>query len=366
MGFLQATRQNFLSAPVITYALGQTGYSRIPKVGFLKRIFVLFAGTITVVLGGGTVASLGLEAPFSIITRIRLVANGNTALFDMSGWGAMIASLFSAQAGFAGYGGRPVIPDSATAVGPAATAFSAANYAAGLADTNAWRFALEIPLALSDDWRTPVGLLLAAAPDTELSLEVTFGGTLYSTAAASRTIPLVTTGAATVTMAATVTPVVEFFTVPGSRADYPPLDRIHTWSEFGPQVIAANGDVDVVIPRGNTALRIIHSVFTNSAADGTNVSALELRFNQNEVPYRLTRQALAVLQRKRMVRDLPDGLYVHDLMNTGTLRDAVNTLNLNEITSRLTLAGATIAGTTDVRTFVEQLIKLSGVAAGSA
>ncbi len=364
MGFLQATRQNFLSAPVITYALGQTGYSRIPKVGFLKRIFVLFAGTLSVTLGGGTVA-LGLETPFSIISRIRLVANGNTALFDMSGWGAMIASLFSAHS-FSGYGGRPIIPDTATVPGVAATAMSAANFTAAAADASAWRFALEIPLALSDDWRTPVGLLLAAAPDTELSLEVTFGGTLYSTAAANRTIPLVSTGAATATMAATITPVVEFFTVPGSRADYPPLDRIHTWSEFGPQVIAANGDQDVVIPRGNTALRIIHDVFTNSAADGTHVDALELRFNQNEVPYRLTRQALAVLQRKRMVRDLPDGLYVHDLFNTGTLRDAVNTLNLNEITSRLTISGATIAGTSDVRTFVEQLIKLSGVAAGSA
>lgn len=363
MGFLQATRQNFLQAPAITYALGQTLYSRIPKVGFLKRIFVLFAGTISITLGGGT-ATIGAEAPWSIISRIRLMANGNTSLFDCSGYGAMIASLFSAH-GFAGFGSRPIVPDSATVPGPAATAFSAANYIAAATDATAWRFALEIPLALSDDWRTPTGLILAAAPDTELTLEVAFGAMFYGTTAA-RTTPITTTGAATATMAATVTPFVEFFTIPGSRADYPPLDKIHTWAEFGPQTIAANGDQDVVIQRGNTVMRLVHLVHTNTAADGTNVSARSLRFNSNEIPYQVNRQLDAVVQRKRYVRDLPDGVYVWDLWNTGTPRDAVNTLNLNEITSRLTLAGATIAGVSDIRTLVEQLVQLSGAVAGSS
>jgi len=362
MPFNRATRQNFLPAPVINYVLGQTGQSVLPKVGLIKRLLVLFEGTITVTLGGGT-AALGAEAPWSILQRLRLTANGNTALFDMSGYGAMLSSLFSAH-GFSGYGGRPVIPDSATVPGPASTAFSAAVFAAPNS-TGAWRFSIEIPLALSDDWRDPVGLILAAAPDTVLTLEATWGGTFFSTVAA-RTTPILTTGAATATMAATLTPFVEFFTIPASPADYPDLRRIHTWTEQGPQNIVANGDQDVVLQRGNTLMRVAHVIWTNSAADGTNVSGRQLRFNSNEIPYQVSRSFDASQQRKRYVRDLPDGVYVWDLYNTGTPRDAINTLNLNEITSRSTLAGATIAGTSDIRTLTEQLIQLTGAATGSA
>jgi len=363
--FNAATRQNIIPAPPITYAAGQTLPSVLPKVGLLKRVICLFTGTLTVTLAGGT-AAIGAEAPFSLLNRLRLTANGNTALFDMTGWGAMISSLFTAY-GFSGFGVRPRIVDSATAVGPAATAFSAANYAAGVSSgANTWNFGIEIPLGLADDWRDPVGLILAAAPDTVLQIEATFGSTLYSTTAA-RTTPVTVTGSATATLTGTLTPFVEFFTIPRSQADYPDLSRIHTWQEIGPQSITAAGDQQIVIPRGNTAARIIHDVWTNSAADGTNVSAVQLKFNQNEIPYNMSRQLLAYLQRERMIRDLPDGLYVHDLWNTGSPRDAVNTLNLNDLTSVLTVGtGATIAGTSDIRTFLEQIIKLQGPAGGSA
>jgi hypothetical protein len=361
MPFNRATRQNFLAAPAMAHAAGQTAFSILPKVGLLKRILAVFEGTITMATA---TAALGPEGPWSIIQRIRLTANGNTALFDCSGYGAMIASLFSAN-GFSGYGSRPKIPDSATVPGPAATAFAAANFAAGGAvGANTWRFAIEIPLALADDWRDPVGLILAAAPDTQLQLEVTWAATTLTTTA-NRASPLFS-ATGTVTVAATLTPFVEFFTIPASPSDYPDLRRIHTWSEQGPQSITANGDQDVVLQRGNTLQRVAHLVWTNTAADGTNVSSRELRFNTNEIPYKVSRTLDAVLQRSRYVRDLPDGVYVWDLWNTGTPRDAINTLNLNEITSRMTLAGATIAGTSDIRTLTEQLIQLTGAATGSA
>jgi len=363
--FNRATRQNFLVAPAIAYAAGQTVFSILPKVGLLKRVILLFTGTMTITLGGGT-AVLGAEAPFSLITRLRLTANGNTALFDTTGYGALIASL-KTMFGFGGIGGRPRIPDSATVPGPTATVKSALNYSAGVsAGANTWNFGLEIPLGLDDGWRDPIGLILAAAPDTVLQVEVTFGATLYSTTAA-RTTPITVTGAATAALtAATIFPFVEFFTIPRSEADYPDLRRIHTWSEVGPQAINANGDQDVVLQRGNTIMRVIHGVFTNSAADPTNVTGRELRFNQNEVPYKVSRQMEAYLERERNVRDLPDGWYEWDLWNTTGIRDAINTLNLNDLTSRLTLSGATIAGTSDIRTLTEQLILLTGSAGGSS
>jgi len=364
MAFNAATRQNFLAAPAIAYSAGQPMQSQIPKVGLLKRILVLITGTLTVTLGGGT-AALGLEAPFSIVQRIKLIANGNTTLFDCSGYGALIASLFSAH-GFAGFGGRPVVPDAVAVPGPASTAFAAANFGAGVsAGANTWNFALEIPIGLADDWREPVGLILAAAPDTQLALEITWGATLFSTVAA-RTTPILVTGAATATFTGTATPFIEFFTIPASSADYPDLHRVHLWTETGPQPIVANGDNDVTVQRGNTLMRLVHGVYTNSAPDGTNVSGRQLRFNTNEVPYATSRQLDAVLQRKRMVRDQPDGWYTWDLWNTGTPRDAINTLNLNEITSRLILAGATIAGVSDIRTLTEQLVTLTGAATGSS
>jgi hypothetical protein len=366
MAFNKATRQNFLRAPTIDYSAGDTRVSRVPPVGLLKRIILLFTGTMTITLGGGT-AALGAEAPWSLVNRLRLTANGNTALFDTGGYGAMIASLFAAY-GYSGVGGRPRVPDSATVPGPAATAMSAATFAAGVtAGANTWRFGWEIPLGLSDDWRDPIGLILAAAPDTVLQLEVTWGATLYSTVA-SRSTPILVTGAAVAALTnASIIPFIEFFTVPALEADYPDLRRIHTWQELGPQPIAAVGDQDVVMPRGNTLMRIVHNVWTNSAADGTNVSDFELRFNQNEVPIKTSRQFQAYVQRERYVRDLPDGLYAHDLWNSGTPRDAVNTLNLNDVTSRLTIgAGATIAGTSDIRTLIEQSILLTGAVAGSA
>lgn len=364
MPFNRSTRQNFLAAPTIAYSAGGTAQSQLPKVGLLRRIFVLFAGTMTITLGGGT-AVLGQEAPFSLIQRMSLVANGNTSIFDTGGWGGMIASLFGAF-GFSGFGGRPVVPDSATAPGPAAAGFAALNYAAGVsAGANTWRFAIEIALGLSDDWRPPQGLILAAAPDTQLTLNVTFGGTLYSVTAA-RTVPVLVTGAATAALTGTITPVVEFFTIPASPADYPDLRRVHTWTEVGPQVIAANGPQPVLVGRGNTIMRLVHIVHTNTLPDSTNVTGRTLSYNQNEIPYSTTLQADAVIQRKRYVRDLPDGTYVWDLWNSGTPRDAVNTLNLNELISTLTLSGATIAGVSDIRTLVEQLITLTGAVAGSA
>ena len=362
--FNRATRQNFLAAPVIAYLAGTTQYSLLPKVGLLKRIILLFTGVQTITLGGGT-AVLGAEAPFSLLTRLRITANGNTALFDMSGYGGMIQSLFAAY-GFAGFGGRPRIVDGATVPGPASAVFSALNFAAGVsAGANTWNFAIEIPLGLSDDWRDPIGLILAAAPDTVLQVEATWGNTLFSTVA-SRTTPVLVTGAATAALtAASLTPYVEFFTIPRSEADYPDLRRIHTWSEQGPSPIL-NQDNDVVLQRGNTLQRIVHGVWTNSAPDATNVISRQLRFNQSEVPYFVSRQLDAFLVRERMVRDLPDGWgYVWDLWNTTSPRDAINTLNLNDLTSRVTVSGATIAGTTDVRTLTEQLILLTGAAGGS-
>lgn len=364
MPFNSATRQNIIPAPAITYAAGQTLYSVLPKVGLLKRVLLFFAGTLTVTLGGGT-AVIGAEAPWSLLTRLRLTANGNTALYDMSGWGALVSQLFTAY-GYGGISGRPRVPDSATVPGPTATVTSALNYGAGVnAGANTWAFGYEIPLGLADDWRDPVGLVLAAAPDTVLQIEATFGATLYSLTAA-RTTPITVTGAATATLTGTLTPYVEFFTIPRSEADYPDLTRIHTWQEIGPQAIAGNGDQSVVIPRGNTVARIIHDVWTNSAADATNVTGIQVKFNQNEIPYNISRQALAWLTRERMVRDLPDGLYVLDWWNSDSPRDAVNTLNLNELTTVLGLSGATIAGTSDIRTFIEQIIKLSGPVAGSS
>jgi hypothetical protein len=365
MAFLRATRQNFLPVQSIDYAAGDTKVQRLPQVGLLARVICIFEGTNTITLGGGT-AALGAEAPFSLIQRLRLVANGNTNLFDMSGYGAMIAALKSAY-GFAGYGGRPRILDSATVPGPASTTFSAVNFGAGVsAGANTWRFGLEIPLKIADDWREPIGLILAAAPDTVLELHVTWGATLYSTTAA-RTVPVTVTGAATAALtAAKLYPFVEYFTVPASEADYPDLRRLHVWNEQGPQTVAANGNQDVVLQRGNTLKRALHIVWTNSAADATNITDLELRFNQSEVPYSLKRLLLAYLQRERNVRDLPDGVYEHDLWNSSTFRDAINTLNLNEITSRIVTSGATIAGTSDIRTLTEQLIQLTGAVGGSA
>ena len=366
MAFLRATRQNFLPVQSIDYAAGDTKVQRLPQVGLLARVICIFEGTNTITLGGGT-AVLGAEAPFSLIQRLRLVANGNTNLFDMSGYGSMVASLKSAY-GFAGYGGRPRIIDSATAVGPAATVMSAVNYGAGVsAGANTWRFGLEIPLKIADDWREPIGMILAAAPDTVLELHVTWGATLYSTVA-SRNVPVTVTGAAVAALTnAKLYPFVEYFTVPANTSDYPDLRRLHLWNEQGPQVIASAGDQEVVLQRGNTLKRVLHILWTNSAADATNVSDLNLVFNKTEIPYKLKRLLVAYLQRQRNVRDLPDGVYEHDLWNSSTFRDAINTLNLNEITSVLTVGtGATIAGTSDVRTLTEQLIQLTGAVGGSA
>jgi hypothetical protein len=52
------------------------------------------------------------------------------------------------------------------------------------------------------------------------------------------------------------------------------------------------------------------------------VTGRQLSYNQNEIPYSTTLQGDAVIQRKRYVRDLPDGTYVWDLWNSGTPRDA--------------------------------------------
>ena len=347
MGFIDATRQNITQLPNQNYVKDGRLYFDLPKVGLLSRLFLTLEGVMTVTVGTGT-AALSERKAFNLIKRIRLIANSGASIYDVSGYGSYLINNLLRHAN--------EIKDSIVDEG-----IDSEVYSAGVANgANPWKFGLEIPIAINE--RDPIGLVLLQNSATQLTLEIEFNPEYGVNAVIS---PVVVTGNAVSSFVGKVGVMMEYFTVPRNKEDYPSLNVVHQWLEQQ-DAIASAGAWNKALLRGNTYMRMIHYVTLNNALNTTDIEKLRVLYNQSEVPYTITKLPQLFLQRARYGKDLPKGTFVHDWymssgqVGLGTSRDFINSANVTEFQSELTIAsGASVpAGSSFINTITEQLIKI--------
>lgn len=348
MSFIDATRQNFTELPAQPYSSGGRVYFTLPKAGLLSKLLLTMNGTMTVTPGTGT-AAVSERGAANIIKRIRLIANSGTSIFDVSGYGTYLINQLKRYA----HTPDDTIKDRGT---------SSEVWAVGVnSGANAFKIGLEIPIAINE--RDPIGLILLQNEATQLVLEVTFN---TETGANGMLAPIVVTGNATASLSANVGVNMEYFTVPRNKEDYPALNVIHQWLEQQDSITAA-GTFTKPLLRGNTYMRVLHTLTLGNALNTSNIDRLRVLYNQSEIPYVINKQSQLMIQRDRYGSDLPKGTFVHDwyysngISGLGNSRDFINSAFVTEFQTELEInSGATVtAGQSFVGTITEQLIKIA-------
>lgn len=342
MGFIGNTRQNLTNIPAKPLVPGGRHTFDLPKVGFLSRLFVNIEGTMNVTVGTGT-AAISERLAYNLIKRIRVVANSGTSIFDVSGYGTYLINRIQR--------GNQIVFDSLADAGT-----DALVYAAGVANgDNTWKLSLEIPIAINS--ADPIGLIMLQNNSTQITVDVDLNPE-YATNGGDA--PIVVTGNSVASMSGTVGLAMEYFTAPREKENYPAINVIHQWLEQKNGLTAA-GAFNLSLLRGNTYMRLAHIATINNALNTTAVEKLRILYNQAESPYDVTRLTQLMLQRQRYGNDLPKGTFVHDWYTTGNGRDFINSANVTEFQSEITIATGTsiTAAQSHISTLSEQLIRIA-------
>lgn len=319
----------------------------IPPVGLVSRLMIdVDGGSATAydfTAGGGTgAAEASGRGPYHIVENVQLRINGGVAVFDVSGFGAMLVeaaegveSLPQTQGIGVNYTTAPVDIDS--------TIFNYPNAADGRP-----RWGITVPLSITPG--NPLGMILAGNDQTSIELILTIGSL-------SRFAVLAGGAAATLTL--TFTPSVELFAVPepGAYGAYvvPLLQWAHVNREWVQEVVAT-GDNSVTLDNHDNILQVIHTPILNSVL---NTDAIErVRFVLNRSDYRFDNRLGTQLRRQRRSfnKDIPAIAWT--FFNTRTMRDAIRADSYTDIRSILSIAAGTTIGTAYLLTAERRLVQL--------
>jgi hypothetical protein len=302
-GFERNTRNKFAPLPVLSYPTGGgLTQTELPKTGFLSRIYLSIAITV-----GGTVNTPNPAGIASAIKRVRVYTNGGIDLYNVSGIGN--GYLLQNAMELEGINGRQPKNQYNTAV--SATSFN-----------------LDMVVPIMINLHDPVGLLLLQNEQLQVILSVEW-----------ETPTNIGGSTATVT-AGTCTPVLEFFTVPVDKDDYPPLNVVHQIIE-DQIAVGITGDFIYNFPRGNVYLQALLGYGIKATAVD-NWSKLILRINQNDILYTYTPGLMdqEVGYQKNLTRGLGsiplDFLAKDGLGAYGSARDFINSALLTDFQAVLT------------------------------
>lgn len=347
--FGQNTRQNMRPMNSLTFTGGGRESQPIPRVGYLARIFYHFSGTLTVTLGGGT-AALDAHGPYNTFNRVRVLANSGQDIYSTTGYGNFLVN--KCQIGQMNYDPE----DSGFATVAIDDRVFAAPTAAG---ANTWEFGLVVPISLSQE--SELGLVLLQNEMAQTTFALEYNASVFSTTAL--VAPVLVTGAATATLTGTITPMLEYFSVPADPNARPDISWLHQVLEFA-QPIASTGDQQINLLRDSLYVDILHEVVLNATPDTLNVDKWRLLINQSDTPYEFLNRLGAQAQRFWFHQDLPDGVITYPLFNQGVPgfageRDLINGRATSELQSIVTIAtGATLGTNPGISTITRQLVKL--------
>lgn len=340
------TRQTLRDMPVIAIT-GPRGNGIIPKVGFLARIHCHVSGVLTVTLGGGT-AAIDVLGPWNMFQRVRTAINGGKEVFSASGYGAHLIHLMS---------GEQYFPEQSRFSPASDPSHSAHVYnVPTAAGANNWEFGFTIPIAPNDD--EFLGGFILQVESAQSSLGFDFNTAVYSLT--PTLAPVLVTGAATATFAGNITPMIESFDIPVDDAKWPPVRALHLINEVE-QDVSQTGDLLVDLVKDNVYLQVLHHLVLNAAPTSTAVDRLKILIQRSNLPYDMPAKNFLQEQRRRYKRDLPAGVFVHDLFyqgtpNGGNLRDVIHARDLTEFQSGISISsGATLGTTRKLRTISRML-----------
>lgn len=347
MAFIDATRQQIRRIGKVDYAAGGRVSIPFPRTGLLSRIFLHVNGNLVTVDGSGTI-NLSGKGPWNLLHRVKFVANQGTSIFDVDGFAAHLLDVTSA--------GKMYEPDDSQR----AAAVSADIYRAGVAvdTTNPWDF--NVTLNLTPNERDMAGLILLQTDQMAAELQIEFN------AASGPTIdtPVILTNDATAVFTGTVEVYAETFSIPSLAADQPDISTL--FQQLQTTVpISTLGENRIKLLRANTYKGITHVVTINGELNSDAVERLRIQYNASETPYDLNRRTQQHVQRRRYGRDLPAGVYKHDLFYQGVpgyggLRDLISGASVAELDSIIDIAAGTTLGSGNNRidTITEQFVRL--------
>ena len=331
------TRQRIARVTSVAFAASQQLPSiRLPKVGFLNRIFVTISGAMTL-SSAGALQDLG---PWNLINRFKLNTNiGAATIFDTSGYGAYLMS---------GWSERSFLPDRA---GIGNTTAHADVHAAPVASgANNWVLNYVIPVACNAGMNFDTGLINLQSVQTEVTLDIVCGAVLDAATNATGFVGNIEVW-------------YEYYEVPADpQAQLPPLVLHRVLEEVYP--ITATGEQQYVIPKMGRLLGLFHLIRCNGARSDS-IDQLSVRFNRTDEPYRIPKRVLRLRNRLQLGTDLPVGAYLLDLWHSsedvgeGDLRDAIDSEAIATLESNITVtSGTTLGAGNNSNTVIRRLVQV--------
>lgn len=229
--------------PTRAFAVSNPLVWDLPKVGLLSAIYLDIQATV----GGGPIVAPNALGTACIVNRVRLTANSGIDLINISGPGYhyLLRNYLEDY--------RDPVPFNAGAGG-----------AMSVIALGAFDLSMFLPVALNA--RDPLGLIMLQNEQTLLQLSVQIEAAATVEAAA--------------TLTGTVTPYIEYFTVPVKKEDLPPLNLAHVIVE-DQRAIPGAGAFQYEWQRGNTYIQVLHGVGINQAP-ADNWTAATVFVNQTD------------------------------------------------------------------------------------
>jgi hypothetical protein len=349
MIFAQLTRQNIQREPQFTIEESKTYRFSLPQTRYTSGIKLLITGTFDVTHSSATTWTPARFAPYNLVSNIKVDLNNGFAPYSVSGVGAYINSLARPN-------NTPFLTNETTATNRGLSKIAPATGSASSSGaTNTIQLVYDLPLVINE--RDPIGLIMTQDSETHVTVEFSMGTILDMFSSA--------TGYSIDNISLICQPVIESYTIPVNPiASNPntPLVDLNTVKLVQEQTftVSATGEYIVRLPIGTTYRRVFLDLSSSGTAlTDANVSSIQVKLNQADVPYSFTGQQLSTINELQLGNPLPLGLFMFDFtylgfVNYGGSRDYIDTDGLNEFWIVLTL-GAT--GT--IKTVYESLVRLA-------
>lgn len=336
----------------IPYAFGVNTPITLEHVGLLKRLRLIFAGSITLTPGTGTITQDN-QGPWNLFSNLLIRVSGLDLLYQVSGWGLYLIDLVTDQLYTPDY--NPAVVTNATTT-ERIFSYPAAGAAQDLV------FNLDLPFTIPLMGFEDLGLWLIQNETVNMEVVPTFAALGGATRLNQ---PYLLTGNATAAVNSGAVAVWrDFYGVPAKSEDMPPLGYVHQWEEQYDSI--SGSQVDIQHQRGGVLLRLLGQVVDADSTGGganiidglqpANLAGLSFKFDANDTPFEEDVYQVLARQREQYLRDLPQGVFTHDMfIDTHTLQDSYNTENYINLKTRYRFAKSLISGSY-IRTIRERLL----------
>ena len=333
--YLHTRRLRFMSRSLVAISgFGTTDSFSLRQTGVVNKLQIRVKGTVAATAGAATTS----EWPYNLIKGIRLSANGQSNLINISGLQCKVLNIIhnnalnsngvqrAANQAVGAYGvqnGTLSLSSedwgtvsAANSMGPAVTALTASSYTVDLV--------FEVPVSFDD--KKLVGAIYAQTNATQLTLDIDWES--HGNLAA----------AGTLTQTLSYQVLAEVFSIPnvGGRYIVPDLSAFHSVLGFRSQALGS-GDNEINLPGtgvGRQLMRLVAQVYTGASAPGaplvvndTNFGMVGWRYGGNDTPESVQHASqLRYINQMDYVEDIGRvwGAFCWDFATAWAFRDSVD------------------------------------------